>query len=172
MSFQIFSTNEHVIEAPDVWTARMSKAQWGDRIPHVRTKDDGNEVWMIDGAEVPLVGAGSAAASMSDRADEPTTWRDVPSVITNVTERAAAMDAQGVGHAVLYPSVAGIGGETFGRIEDPELELACVQAYNDWLIEEVHPAMHFAVVLVRGHASRACPRRWDGAPGRDFSRHP
>jgi predicted TIM-barrel fold metal-dependent hydrolase len=37
---------------------------------------------------------------------------------------------------VLYPSVAGFSGETFGRISDPELELACVQAYNDWLIEE------------------------------------
>jgi predicted TIM-barrel fold metal-dependent hydrolase len=46
------------------------------------------------------------------------------------------MDADGVDHSVLYPSVAGAGGETFGRLTDPELELACVQAYNDWLIEE------------------------------------
>jgi predicted TIM-barrel fold metal-dependent hydrolase len=135
MSFQIISINEHVIEAPDVWTARMSRAQWGDRIPHIRTRDDGTEVWIIDGMEVPLVGAGSAAACMPDRADEPKKWVDVPSVITNVAERAAAMEERGGAYAVLYPSVAGIGGETFGRIEDPELELACVQAYNDWLIE-------------------------------------
>jgi uncharacterized protein len=135
MSVQITSTNEHVIEAPDVWTARMSKAQWGDRIPHIHVKDDGTEVWMIDGVEVPVVGAGSAAACMPDRGEEPKKWSDVPSVITNVAERAAAMEAQGVGYAVLYPSVAGVGGETFGRIEDPALELACVQAYNDWLIE-------------------------------------
>jgi uncharacterized protein len=46
------------------------------------------------------------------------------------------MEAQGVAYAALYPSVAGIGGEAFGKIEDPELELACVQAYNDWLIDE------------------------------------
>jgi uncharacterized protein len=135
MSCQIISTNEHVIEAPDVWTARMSKARWGDRIPHIRARDDGTEVWVIDGTEVPLVGAGSAAACMPDRAEEPRKLSDIPSVITNVEERAAAMEAQGVAYAVLYPSVAGIGGETFGRIEDPELELACVQAYNDWLIE-------------------------------------
>lgn len=32
--------------------------------------------------------------------------------------------------------VAGLAGEAFGRLQDPELELACVQAYNDWLIEE------------------------------------
>jgi predicted TIM-barrel fold metal-dependent hydrolase len=46
------------------------------------------------------------------------------------------MDADGVDCAVLYPIVAGLGGQTFGRIADPELELACVQAYNDWLVEE------------------------------------
>ena len=38
--------------------------------------------------------------------------------------------------AVLYPTVAGSGGQNFGRIEDAEFELACVQAYNDWLLEE------------------------------------
>jgi predicted TIM-barrel fold metal-dependent hydrolase len=46
------------------------------------------------------------------------------------------MDAAGIDYAVLYPSIAGVGGQTFGRIEDADLELACVQAYNDWLIEE------------------------------------
>ncbi len=46
------------------------------------------------------------------------------------------MDAAGIDYAVLYPTVAGSGGQTFGRIEDAELELACVQAYNDWLLED------------------------------------
>ena len=36
----------------------------------------------------------------------------------------------------LYPTVAGLAAETFGKLDDPDLELACVQAYNDWLIEE------------------------------------
>jgi predicted TIM-barrel fold metal-dependent hydrolase len=46
------------------------------------------------------------------------------------------MDVDGVDYSVLYPTVAGVAGETFGRLSDPALELACVQAYNDWLIEE------------------------------------
>jgi predicted TIM-barrel fold metal-dependent hydrolase len=45
------------------------------------------------------------------------------------------MDAAGVDYSVLYPTVAGLAGEAFGRIEDDTLELACVRAYNDWLIE-------------------------------------
>jgi predicted TIM-barrel fold metal-dependent hydrolase len=51
-------------------------------------------------------------------------------------ERLTAMDVDGVDYSILYPTVAGRAGETFGRLADAELELACVQAYNDWLIEE------------------------------------
>jgi predicted TIM-barrel fold metal-dependent hydrolase len=46
------------------------------------------------------------------------------------------MDAASIDYSVLYPMVAGMAGETFGRLEDAELELACVRAYNDWLVEE------------------------------------
>jgi uncharacterized protein len=132
---KFISTNEHVIESPDVWTSRLSQVQWGDRIPHVVTKADGTEVWLIDGKEKPLVGSGSAAVCSKDRAEEPRRWVDIPKVVTDPATRAAAMAEQGVDYAVLYPSVAGIGGETFGAIEDAALELVCVQAYNDWLIE-------------------------------------
>jgi predicted TIM-barrel fold metal-dependent hydrolase len=46
------------------------------------------------------------------------------------------MDAAGVDYVVLYPTVAGLAGQNFGCIQDSESELACVQAYNDWLLEE------------------------------------
>jgi hypothetical protein len=71
MADKFISTNEHVIESPDVWTSRLSKQSWGDRIPHMVAKDDGSEVWLIDGREYPLTGSGSAAACMPDRGDEP-----------------------------------------------------------------------------------------------------
>lgn len=51
-------------------------------------------------------------------------------------ERLKALDLDRVDYSVLYPSVAGLAAEAFGRIDDLELELACVQVYNDWLIEE------------------------------------
>ncbi len=46
------------------------------------------------------------------------------------------MDLDGVDYSVLYPTIGGVAGERFGRLNDIELETACVQAYNDWLIEE------------------------------------
>jgi predicted TIM-barrel fold metal-dependent hydrolase len=60
----------------------------------------------------------------------------VPAIAVKPAERLTAMDVDGVDCSVLYPTVAGRAGETFCTISDPALELACVQAYNDWLIEE------------------------------------
>ncbi len=90
----------------------------------------------MDGKPIALQGAGLAAAVMTDRTVEPQRWAEVPAMARTPSERLKAMDADGVDVSVLYPTVAGVGGETFGRITDPELELACVQAYNDWLIDE------------------------------------
>ena len=73
---------------------------------------------------------------MADRNCEPSRWEDVPSGAYVPAERLKAMDSAGIDYSVLYPTVAGLAGETFGRLEDPALELACVQAYNDWLIDE------------------------------------
>ena len=73
---------------------------------------------------------------MADRTKNPQRWADVPAAVYDPKERLKAMDEAGIDYAVLYPTVAGVGGQTFGRIDDPELELACVQAYNDWLLEE------------------------------------
>src|SRR5439155_12107587 len=81
-------------------------------------------------------GVASAGVAMSDRAREPQRWSEVPKVAYDPTARLQAMDVDGVDYSVLYPTVAGLAGETFGRLTDPALELACVQAYNDWLIEE------------------------------------
>jgi predicted TIM-barrel fold metal-dependent hydrolase len=130
------SVDEHVQESPELWTERLSHAKFGDRIPHIEKNADGAERWFVNGREVNLGGAADCGAAMDDRTKNPQRWSDVPAAVHEPNERLKAMHAAGIDFAVLYPTVAGIGGENFGRIEDPELELACVQAYNDWLIEK------------------------------------
>jgi len=136
LKYGFISADDHVQEHPDVWLSRMSKAKWGDRIPHIERQADGTERWVVDGKVIDLGGVALAASAMPDRAREPQRWEDVPGVVYKPTERLQAMDVDRVDCSVLYPSVAGRAGETFGRLQDPALELACVQAYNDWLIEE------------------------------------
>ena len=129
------SADEHVQEHPEVWTQRLSKSKWGARIPHIEQRDE-IERWVVDGREIPVDGVAECGVLLPDRNQQPQRWEEVPAAAYDPRERLKAMDADGVDKAVLYPTVAGPSGETFGRILDPELELACVQAYNDWLIEE------------------------------------
>ena len=133
---QFISVDEHVQEHPDVWTKRLSAAKWGERIPRVAKDADGNERWLIDGRPIAMDGVADCGAVMAPRTANPTRWAEVPAMVYDARQRLQAMDAAGIDHAVLYPTVAGIAGQNFGRIESGELELACVQAYNDWLLEE------------------------------------
>src|SRR4030095_11658544 len=130
------SVDEHVQEQPNVWTKRLARSKWGDRIPHIDSNSSGVDRWIVDGREVPLDGVADCGAAMPERTENPQRWSDVPAVVYDPKSRLKVMDAAGIDYAVLYPTVAGVGGQSFGHIEDPELELACVQAYNDWLLQE------------------------------------
>lgn len=136
LKYGFISADDHVQEHPEVWTKRMPEAKWGDRIPHIERQSDGSERWVVDGNPVDLGGVAIAGAAMPDRAREPQRWEEVPKVAYNPRERLTAMDLDGVDYSVLYPSVAGRAGETFASLADAELELACVQAYNDFLVDE------------------------------------
>ena len=136
MKYKFISADEHVQEHPEVWTKRMSRAKWGERIPHVKRNSKGVERWFVDGREIDLAGVADCGAAMAERTQNPQRWADVPAAVYDPKQRLKAMDAAGIDYAVLYPTVAGVGGQSFGRIKDRELELACVQAYNDWLLEE------------------------------------
>ena len=136
LKYGLISVDDHVLEDPQVWTQRMSRSRWGDRIPRLDRQPHGTDSWVIDGQAVPLSAVASVGGAMADRAREPRTWEEVPRVAYTPADRLKAMDVDGVDYSVLYPAVAGVAGEAFGHLDDPELELACVQAYNDWLIDE------------------------------------
>jgi predicted TIM-barrel fold metal-dependent hydrolase len=133
---RLISTVDHVVEQPEVWTQRLSKSKWGDRIPHIKHSSDEGDAWVVDGRSAPLSECAQVGAVMSDRADAPKRWEDVPQSAYLPAERLRAMDTDGVACSVLYPTLAGFSGEKFGALADPELALACVQAYNDWLAQE------------------------------------
>ncbi len=137
MTHDLFiSADEHVQESPEVWTKRLSAAKWGERIPHIAKNADATERWVVGGREINLNGVADCGAAMPERTITPQSWSEVPAAVFDPRERLKVMDAAGIDYAVLYPTVAGCGGQNLGRIEDAELELACVRAYNDWLLEE------------------------------------
>lgn len=131
---RFISVDDHVQEPPDLWTSRLG-SQWADQTPRIK-EHDGRQQWVLNGRILNGGAVARTGAFMGDRNADPTRWEDVPAAAYVPAERLKAMDAAGIGHSALFPTVAGLAGETFGSVEDPGLELACVQAYNDWLIEE------------------------------------
>ncbi len=127
----------HVQEKPDTWTRRMSEKKWGDNIPHLVDRN-GGQTWLIGGEVIGRDTPSNCCALFPDHLSEPTRWDEIPEGVYDPHERMKLMDSQGIDAAILYPNVpTGPTGENFRKL-DREFQLDCVQAYNDYLVEEWH----------------------------------
>lgn len=126
-------TDTHVTEPPDTWTARLA-SKWGDRIPHIE-RVDGLDLWIIGGEPAGGPGMVTAAGFDGTIPDGRKTFEECPAASYDAKARLALMDEEGIYAQVLYPNTGGFGSQAFLKLKDPELMLACVQAYNDFLAE-------------------------------------
>jgi predicted TIM-barrel fold metal-dependent hydrolase len=135
-STQIVDTDSHVTEPPDLWTSRLPQKRWGDLVPRtMRDEKSGFDRWYLGSIELPTVCAGAMAGwpefwpsnpPSIDKAD-PGCWQPRP--------RLDRLDEFGIHAQVLYPNVLGFHSAAFLSLNQPDLFLACVQAYNDFISE-------------------------------------
>jgi len=149
---KIIDTDTHVIEPADLWTSRLSTQKWGDRVPHVKWNDEAQEeYWYFGGNQVMSTASPAMAFWHEFPPGHPRSLAEAHPATTNVAKRVALMDDYGIHAHVLYPNIAGFGTGRFLTVKDPELMLACVQAYNDFLVEEyahAHEGRFVAVAAV------------------------
>lgn len=131
--YRVVDIDTHITEPADVWTSRVP-AKWGEQVPHVK-RVNGVDLWFIGDKPVGMPGAYSAAGHTGSFPDMRKTYEDIPPAMVEAKARLAFMDAEALWANVLYPNVGGFGAGGFLKIGDPELVLACVRAYNDWLWE-------------------------------------
>ncbi len=135
-SIDVIDTDTHIIEPPDLWTSRMSVERWGDRVPHVRYLEEADEeFWFFGDLRRNPVGGSAAAFWPEYPPARPTRFAQIDRLLWDPNARLAKMDDYGVHAQVLYPNVGGFGAGRMVALDDPELTLACVQAYNDYLAE-------------------------------------
>jgi len=129
----------HITEPGDVWTSRLPR-RFRDRAPHMVRTDDGVDVWRFGRTErrVP-VGATAVAGWKEPFPSIPRNLDECPAAAFDAEARLEYMDEIGAWAMALYPNIGGFGSESFLGLDDPELMLACVQAYNDWLIDWISP---------------------------------
>lgn len=145
IKYGLISSDSHVQLDRDAFTKRMSKAKWGDSIPHViETRDPAYmsepvdypvERWVVNGKVVDVRGVSNCPAVMDDpmRTYHPQRWAEVPRIVYDPIERLKVLDSDGVDAEVLFPNPP-VQNATFFQ-GDAALELACVHAHNDALAE-------------------------------------
>lgn len=145
IKYGLISCDSHAQVDKDAFTSRMSKAKWGDAIPHLVETDDKAlmavpfdqtvQRWFVNGEIVGNRGVANCPTVMGDpmRKYFPQRWEEVPEPVYNPIARLKDMDQDGVDAEVLFPndpvqSAAFLQG-------DVAFELDCVRAYNDAIAE-------------------------------------
>jgi predicted TIM-barrel fold metal-dependent hydrolase len=165
----MISVDDHLIEPPNVWVDRLP-AKYRDRGPRW-VSDDRGEAWLVEESiRVPVSGAVTAGAwwPPEGRPDAftPLAWSEVPPSCYDPRAREEAMNTDRVLAAVMFPNLPGFAGSLFQRLDDKDLALLCIQAYNDWLLDEFASAIPGRVIglalipmwdgqLAAGEATRA-----------------
>lgn len=133
---QIISVDDHVVEHPRVWTDRLA-AKFIDQGPQIIEDEAGHHVWRYEGGIFPYIGLNAVAGKEpKDFGMEPMRYDDMIPGCYDPVARVRDMDVDGVEAALCFPSFPGFGGGVFQRAKDKELALACVQAWNDFSIDE------------------------------------
>lgn len=153
----IVSPDDHVIEPPDLWQERLAKKHKdaGPRVViHPRdfaTFDLLTASWTINGGAEgapaafwhfedtikPLKRNEAAAGGDPDEADDsPVTFEEIRPGCWQPKARLADMDLNGVEASMCFPNYPRFSGQLFSEGKDRDLGMACIKAYNDWMVEE------------------------------------
>jgi len=155
----IISVDDHVTEPPDLWTSRLP-ASLTDRAPQVRRdfvkpSADARDLilqigdpegrvgdyWIFDGKPLrmgilsPITHAiGFEEKKMGNIG---LTYEEVDPGCWKQDARLAHMTQNRVEASLCFPNIVpGFCGQTFLRHDDHQLGLLCVQAYDDWMIDD------------------------------------
>ena len=134
----VISVDDHIVEPPDLFTNHMP-AKFADRAPRVVAKDDGTEMWLYDGVEIPNIGLNAVAGKPPrEYSRDPVNFADMRRGAWDIEHRIADMDLDGVYASLNFPSfLTGFGGARLqSTTNDHDLALATTRAWNDWHLED------------------------------------
>ena len=139
MQYRIISSDDHVTEPADLFVRRLSNTLQ-NRAPRVK-QFNGEDRWVVGDKIVSPTGAArtNLKTPHEKRAPHPpATYQTCEPGIWRPEPRLKDYDADGIDAAVLFPDFfPGFAGNPFWSLgEDFELRLACIKAWNVWLIDE------------------------------------
>jgi predicted TIM-barrel fold metal-dependent hydrolase len=132
----LVSVDDHVVEPPGMFERHLPE-KWRDVAPKLVRRNDGTEVWLYEGNELPNIGLNAVAGRPPEEYGlEPTSFDEMRDGCWDIHQRVRDMDANGVLGSMCFPSFPQLCGQLFARSKDKEAGLAVLKAYNDWHIDE------------------------------------
>ncbi len=137
MSFNWFiSVDDHLIEPARLWQERVPE-RMRDVAPRI-VRDGDSEFWVYEDRQIVTTGLNAVAGkSREEFSPEPITYEDMRLGCYDPAARVADMDQGNVLASMLFPSFPRYCGQVFHEAKDKEVGLACVRAWNDFILEEL-----------------------------------
>ncbi len=152
---RIISVDDHVLEPRDLWE-RYLPASLRDLGPHLVARkgrfgsgvrggwertDDGEwaDIWEFGAYEMAIIPGFAAAGMDQDWLGDhwaPMTYEQMRPGAYEQGARLADLDDNWTEASLAFPTFPRFCGQTFLENPDRALGLACVRAYNDWMIDE------------------------------------
>lgn len=133
----VISVDDHVLEPPDAFDGRLPAAM-AERAPRVVLDDEGMPWWLVEDKRLPVIMVNGAAGRVRSEwlGAARCRYEEFRQGVHDARARLDDMDLVGVWASLCFPSVLwGFAGWRFSRMKDPALGLACLRAYNDWMVE-------------------------------------
>jgi predicted TIM-barrel fold metal-dependent hydrolase len=132
----LVSVDDHCVEPPELFEGRLP-SRYADRAPRVVRQDDGTDVWVFEGQEIPNIGLNAVAGRPPEEYGvDPTSFDEIRPGTYDIHRRVEDMNAGGVLGSMNFPSFPQFCGQVFTKADDKDLGLAVLQAYNDWHVED------------------------------------
>jgi predicted TIM-barrel fold metal-dependent hydrolase len=152
---KIISVDDHVVEPADLWSSRLP-AKYKEVGPHVEYHPMGTPIldgggyieqpgtegkpivwWFYEDHKYSLKRLIAAAGFSADEISfEGVTFDDMRPGCWQPKARVADMEMNHVEASLCFPNYPRFCGQLFLRGKDKELAKLCVEAYNDWMVDE------------------------------------
>lgn len=152
---RIISVDDHVVEPPDLWQSRLP-AKYKDVGPRIVHEPRGT-MNLVDGAWIETPGDSKEMAAWWHYEDHRyqtkliiacpgmapkdvqavgVTYDEIKPACFQPKARIADMDENHVEASLCFPNYPRFCGQLFSERKDLELGKLCLEAYNDWMVEE------------------------------------
>ncbi len=153
---KIISVDDHVVEPPHLWQTWLPE-KWRAAGPRVERRGIGTmrhigggtyeQTYDPDGPEgdcwifedlvyINKRHVAAAGFSRDEMTAVPITYDEMRPGCYDPKARLEDMDLNWVDKSLCFPSFPRFCGQTFTEATDRDLGLACIKAYNDWMVEE------------------------------------